>query len=164
MVYCNRYGRSPVSPLAPMRRQPKQKLDMRIFSADVSKSTVDALDGFLPIQGSRVALIRLGLEAFCSRVEKERDLISVVNQAISDMLHDDTPRGLADINPKISATLYERFNDLFPQYGANSWFLRNYLDGIVELLAESGSFDLAERAEKVVDSMLLRAETSRTTS
>lgn len=107
------------------------------WNADVSEETLRELDRLLPITGTRTWAINTGLDEFLTVMENDPKLQEWAHADIQRALHvEDTPRGTKALNVKIPADHYNRFNALFPEWGATTWFIRRFVNQfVVELIA-----------------------------
>lgn len=98
------------------------------WNATVQPETLDKFDAVFPVHGARTWTIETAVEKFLAVVENDKVLQARIHEAIQDHLHlEPKPKGARSVNLKLRTGLYDRFNDLFPEFGATSWFIRNIL-------------------------------------
>lgn len=115
-----------------MRRPPQQPTV--VFGTRLPVSDKEALDQALPQQGGKIWLTEVMLTHFLDLCESDPNLVVRVHRWIEDYNLEETPRGLTEYFPKVRRGLYERFNRLFPEHGAVTWFLRNAVNEYVTLM------------------------------
>jgi hypothetical protein len=134
----------------PVRRDTTQTTVF--FSARVSSSDKEEFKHLLPLHGAQTACISIALEKFLDRIEQEHDCLQFVHEAIQRHLHEETRGGqMEELTIHIPVGLYQRFNQLVPEVGGTSWFIRRTLQALNRQLAE---FVLDERIEMAVRSIL----------
>jgi hypothetical protein len=122
------------------------------WSARVSSLEKSEFKHLLPIHGAQTACITIALEKFLDFAEASADVRRFVHDDIQRHLHEESRSGpTEEITVTINSNLYIRFNELFPEQGGTSWFIRRTLQAVIVQLAE---FVLDERIELAVRSIL----------
>lgn len=127
------------------------------FIARISPSDKQAIASVLPMWGGRTWATDLAVQKFCELCESNPLLQARVHDLIEQMKGEDPPLGPEDFEPRISRDSYERFNSLFGQKGATTWFLRNWVPAFVEEMAQYPLLD--EIVERSVRGVLKLAPT-----
>jgi hypothetical protein len=95
------------------------------FGARLPRAEKLVWEGRLPGSGGKTFFVAQAIEWFCEAVEGSRDLHQACKVAIQQMLDEkEQLEGLEYTNVAIPTVLYERFQRLFPAYGATTWFFR----------------------------------------
>ena len=95
------------------------------FTARIPRAEKLTLEAKLPMKGGKTYFIQTAVEHFCDLMEQSPSLMGAAKEAIQTSLYmDDTPQDLESISTRIPTALYERFNKLFPEFGATTWFYR----------------------------------------
>lgn len=125
-----------------------------VWNADVKAETLDEFVALFPMTGAQTWLIRTALDKFIEAVQHSPRLQRIVHNDIQEMLRGDEEKiGLRSINLKITRVQYERFNDLFPEWGSVTWFFRRVLTSTVSYMQEH-NLNLEELVEVSVNNVL----------
>ena len=120
----------------------------------VSAADNEALSSLLPMNGGKTWLIETGLKAFLDLMEgspTHREWAHAqIHQANASA---DRPRRTKVLTFCVPSHLYVRFNKLFPQVGAGSWFVRTLVRATIEDLAASGP-TIEDRVGMIVNSAM----------
>lgn len=104
------------------------------FSARVPAVQKEALEAVLAATSGKTWFIRTALAQFNDRCEKSIDLQARVTDAILAMRGEEPPRMLDDFLVRVPVQEYTRFNKMFPDKGATTWFMRKI---VAEYLRQS---------------------------
>lgn len=103
------------------------------FTARLPRAEKLSLEAKLPMKGGKTYFIITAVEHFCDLMEKSPTLLAAAKEAIQSALYsEETPRDLESISTRIPTALYERFNRLFPEFGAATWFYRRVVTAYVQ--------------------------------
>jgi hypothetical protein len=122
------------------------------LSARVSAAEKDEFRNLLPISGAQTACISIALEKLLTLAEASTEIQAFIHKDIQKHLHEET-RGdpTEEISVRVGTDLYTRFNEIIPEQGGASWFIRRCLRA---LNAQLSTFVLDERIELAVRSIL----------
>lgn len=124
-----------------------------VWSARVSESSKNTFNHLIPIYGAQSWIIDSALEKFLAIVEARPSLKDQIDGIIHRHRFEETREGrLIEFSVKIRTGLYDRFNNIFPQMGATSWFMRALLDAVNTQLSD---FILDERVMAAVRQIIL---------
>lgn len=99
------------------------------FTARISEQDQLDLAEILPMSGGKRWLIETALREFLDLCEKDARLVSFVNDQVMQMREDGRPaEKLVDFLPRVKTDLYMRFNRIFPEKGATTWFIRRFIE------------------------------------
>lgn len=124
------------------------------FSARVDKAERQLFEVNMPQHGARIWFIQSALKQLLRRVEENPALVEEINAQIVLMLSTKTDDSLGGVEfpARVHEQDYQQFNELFPQYGATSWFVRSVLKQFNEA---SRSWPTSPRqVEMAVDTVL----------
>lgn len=121
-----------------MRRRPDQASVG--FVARIPREDKAALDAVFPFAGKTWATQR-GLEIFCDYCEVHPEFQTYVHDQILHMRAEGPPTNLTEFMPEVPRSLYNRFNSMFPEKGATTWFLRKFVPALTEQMARYERFD-----------------------
>lgn len=108
------------------------------FAARLPRPHKDTFEGRLPIKGAKTFFVETALTQFLDLAENSPAIQNWVREEIQRMLHEEEkPRGVKETTVYIATPLYERFQRVFPEYGATTWFFRQAVKAFVEDSAES---------------------------
>lgn len=128
------------------------------WSARVSAHDKEEFKNLLPLHGAQTACFGIALEKFLEAVQADPELRKFVHDDIQRHLHEENKGGpTAELTVNVPSAKYISFNELFPEQGATSWFIRRTLKALNHQLA---SFVLDERIEQAVRSILRSEEIS----
>lgn len=111
-----------------MRRRTDQS--STVWNAQVDAALLKDVERRLPVHGIRTYLIVAGLKQFLEEVRHSPSAQKVVHEDIQFMLHSEARNPssvLQSINVRIPTQDYIEFNELFPEWGGASWFMRRFL-------------------------------------
>jgi predicted Abi (CAAX) family protease len=97
------------------------------FSARLPKELNEEFNAVQQAYGSRVWFVRTALQRFNATIKEHPEMIPQIKAEIDIMLSTgfDSPEGTVAFVAQIPRDDYNEFNQVFPQYGATSWFLRS---------------------------------------
>lgn len=113
-----------------MRRTPNEPVT---FAARIDREEKNILDNILPMQGGRKWAVEVALEKFCIACEADTKLQIWVRDRVLDARAQEPPRGGDDLQPRVRFDLYERFNKMFGDKGATTWFLRQFVTHYIDV-------------------------------
>lgn len=130
------------------------------FGARLPREHKDTVEGKLPMLGGKTFLVTTALEQFLDVCETHPPIQRWVHEEIDRMLSsaDGAPRGVEETVVQIPSSLYERFNSLFPEFGATTWFMRQ----LARAYAEDEGESLEEAIHRVVLKVLEPASQTAT--
>jgi hypothetical protein len=144
-----------------MRRdlnKPEVPWGIRVSSADN-----EALSAVLPMNGGKTWLVIAGLKAFLELMENSPEHREWAHRQIAQHSRDpDRPRYHKELSFRVPTDLYIRFNQLFPQIGASSWFIRTLVSGTISDMQEDGP-SLEERVGLIVNKIMRPTEDKQET-
>lgn len=136
-----------------MRHDPTKAY--KIWHCDLPKASIAHFKALLPIEGSRVWVFQTALDKFLDRVEGDSLQMRWIHSDIEDMLvNRTTPSNLEAINFRISTDSFVRFDRLFPEWGAGTWFFRRFFEALIERMEQS-NFNLETYVEQAVGDALV---------
>ena len=95
------------------------------WSADVLASDLESFEERLPITGAMTAVILIALRDFLERLENDPMLQVKVHEDIAHHLFEEKLEGRGpSLDIRIPTQLYIRFNELIPEWGGATWFIR----------------------------------------
>lgn len=117
----------------------------------VSASDNEALSSVLPMNGGKTWLILTGLKAFLELMEASPSHREWAHSEIVKHNADkDRTRTTKELSFRVPTDLYVRFNKIFPEIGAGSWFVRTLVSATVEELQKGGP-TMEERISMIVN-------------
>lgn len=123
------------------------------WNAEVSEAAFAEFTQRFPMQGAVTATMSAALRIFCTALEAHPEWRQPIHDAIANDLYFKQPAGRRrKLNISIPTELYSRFNELLPEYGATSWFVRRML---AAMTVERQT--MQEQIEADVERMLLSA-------
>lgn len=128
------------------------------FIARIDPNHKKLIDAALPMHGGKTWATELAVRKLCDLTEGSPLLQARVHDLIEKMKETEPPRGPDDFEPRITRETYDRFNLLFPQKGATTWFLRAWVPLLVDHMEEQPP--LEEIIERSVKSVLQIAPTT----
>lgn len=147
MVYCVVDSTPPQKPSGSLMRRDKSKPYV-VWSCQVEDTTLKRFAELLPMQGARSWALLTAIEKFCDLVQYSPRLLQLAHDDVQRSLHEeDTPSGKRVINLQVPTQLYNKYENLMPEWGAISWFTRRFLNAMV---ANMGRNRLL--AEEVIES------------
>lgn len=129
------------------------------WNVDLRRETLDEFSRRMPFQGARVWAVSAGLEAFITQVRYSPRRQRVIHEDIQRMLKDGPPENTTTISLRMRRDLDNVFNELFPEWGATSWFVRNFMMQLTTHMARN-NVTLIQLADVAVSLMLSPARTS----
>jgi hypothetical protein len=140
-----------------MARRPDNQPTV-VWNVDVKEDVLVRLAGLLPVMGSRAWAINAGLKHFMQQAEASPRLQRFVHEDVQRKLHEEaTPTGLMKTNVRVNRDIFERFNRLFPEWGASTWFTRIYLGALVDYM-ETKNLNIDQLAEVSVQATFQLAQ------
>lgn len=116
--------------------------------------TREEFKALIPVVGSQTWFLSTALEKFLAMVEPSQDFQSYCHRDIQQHLHNEAKGSpLAVFSVQIPTALYDRFNALFPEWGATAWFMRRSISSFNKNME---GVVLDERVEDAVRDMLRR--------
>lgn len=97
------------------------------FAARIPWLHKEALEGILSATSGKTWFIRTGLQQFNDECEPNPSLQGEVTEAILRMRGEEPPRRLEDFQVRVPVQEYIRFNKMFPDKGATTWFMRGLI-------------------------------------
>lgn len=97
------------------------------FSARVPAVQKLALEAILSATSGKTWFIRTALKQFNDECESNPTLQVEVTDKILAMRGEEPPRMLDDFLVRVPVQEYERFNKMFPDKGATTWFMRELI-------------------------------------
>lgn len=132
-----------------MRRRPDQYTVA--FIARIDPHDKQAIDNALPMYGGKTWATETAVRYLCDLCEANPLLQARVHDLVEKMKETDPPRGPDEFEPRIARETFERFNRIFPQKGATTWFLRTWVPIMVEQIEEhTGLEEMVHRSVKSV--------------
>lgn len=126
----------------------------KIWHAPINQELLIQFDVLFPVEGSRVWALSSSLEKFLAVVEPSSERQRDVKGAIYRMLYvDPKPVNVVPINFRIPTDLTVRFDRLFSERGAGTWFARTTLRQLVTNLT-IGGYNIEEVLEQCVNESL----------
>lgn len=126
----------------------------KIWHAPINQELLTQFDVLFPVDGSRVWALSSSLEKLLAVVEPSAERQRDVKGAIYRMLYvDPKPVNVIPVNFRIGTDLTVRFDRLFPERGASTWFARTTLAQLVARLTADG-YNLEEMLEQCVNESL----------
>lgn len=122
-----------------MRRRPDQAAVG--FTARIQSEDRARLDANLPMTGGKTWAVQAALEYFCSLCESDQALQSRVHDAVLQMRAGEPPRQIEELVPQVPLDLYKRFNRMFGEKGATTWFLRSFVSAFNKRMAMHPGID-----------------------
>lgn len=124
------------------------------WSARVPVETREEFKALIPVVGSQTWFLSTALEKFLAMVEPSQDFQAYCHRDIQQHLHNEAKGSpLAVFSVQIPTELYDRFNALFPEWGATAWFMRRSISSFNKNME---GVVLDERVEDAVRDMLRR--------
>ena len=102
------------------------------FAARVPALHKQTLEAILSATSGKTWFVRTALQQFNDECETNVGLQSRVTEAILAMRGEEPPRFLDDLLVRVPVQEYHRFNQMFPDKGATTWFLRNLISKYIE--------------------------------
>lgn len=132
LLNCNTLHRITTHPRSPPHmRRTEDKVEVG-FSARVPGIQKQALESILSATSGKTWFIRTALQQFNDACEANPALQTQVTDEILGMRDQEPPRMLEDFLVRVPVGEYTRFNKMFPDKGATTWFMRGliktYLD------------------------------------
>jgi hypothetical protein len=110
-----------------------------------------------------VWVFQTALDKFLDRVELDPQQQRWIHADIEDMMLNRTPpSNLESINFRITTSSFLRFDKIFPEMGAGTWFFRRVFDALIARMNEA-DFNLDTYVEQAVSDALVIVPTSHTT-
>lgn len=129
-----------------------------VWNCDVKVEVFERLTVLIPVMGARAWAINAMLERFMEQTEASPKLQRLVHEDIQRKLHEEpTPTGLKKTNVRVTRAVYDRFNTLFPEWGASTWFTRVCLGAMVDYM-EQHEINLTQLAEVSVQAAFHQAQ------
>lgn len=123
------------------------------WHAEVPGDILQQFDNLLPIHGARKHVLEVGVQKFLEIVETSPSIAEWCHQQIQDMLlQKGIWSGKKKINLQIATEVYVRFNKIFPEWGATSWFIRHLLMSLIEEMSDGPC--LEDQVEAAVRKMI----------
>lgn len=97
------------------------------FAARVPPRDKAALEAVLSATSGKTWFIRTALKQFNEACRLNPSLIPLVTESILAMRGEEPPRGLVDFLVRVPVDDYNDFNDMFPDKGATTWFIRGVI-------------------------------------
>jgi hypothetical protein len=124
------------------------------FTARIPQGHKRSITGLLPMTGGKRWFMEAALEEFIELCRNDPTRITWVNDQILQMKEDGRPQEkLEEFLPRVKTDLYTAFNDLFPQKGATTWFIRTLVARFIQDMQEQASFE--ESVRESVRSMIM---------
>ncbi len=121
------------------------------WAVDLAESEHEAFARIYPVKGSFTSVITLGLQCFLDMLEREPQLQVWAHEDIARHLHlEDKPEKRRTLEINIPTALYERFNQLIPEFGGTSWFVRRLIASTIA----GDTTPLQEQVTKAVERLL----------
>lgn len=118
-----------------MRRRTDQPTT--VWNAQVNTALIEEIEARIPVRGARVWLITEGLSRFLAEVRHSPSAQNIAHDDIQAMLHlEQKETHLSSINIRIPTPLYAEFNEIFPEWGGATWFIRRLLRAFNEQLTK----------------------------
>lgn len=102
------------------------------FSARVPETEKRALESILSATSGKTWFVRTALKQFNDECEPRTHLQAQVTEAILAMREQEPPRMLDNFLVRVPVGEYERFNRMFPDKGATTWFMRGLVKKYLE--------------------------------
>jgi hypothetical protein len=130
-----------------------------VWDADVKKDILIEFSAYLPMQGARAWFIQSGLNKFIESVQYSPRLQRKVKDQVQDMISGgkEDRTGLMSISTRITQHSYNRFNDMFPEWGSTTWFVRRSVTSLVLYMREH-NINLEELVEVSVSNTLINVQ------
>lgn len=126
------------------------------WSARVYAPDKEEFKNLLPLHGAQTACFNIALEKFVAAIKANPELKPAIHDAIQHHLHEEGRSGpTEELTVNVATSKYIEFNELFPEQGATSWFIRRTLCALNLQLAH---FVLDDRIEQAVRSILRPGE------
>lgn len=97
------------------------------FAARVPAKDKSNLEAVLSATSGKTWFIRTALKQFNEACRSDPRLVASVTDAILGMRGEEPPRGLVDFLVRVPVDDYNEFNQMFPDKGATTWFIRGVL-------------------------------------
>lgn len=133
VLNCMTLHNATTNPALQTMRRTEDQVDVG-FMARVPGTDKAALEAILTATSGKTWFIRTALHHFNNECEKSTALQAEVVEAILAMRGEEPPRRLEDFLVRVPIEEYTRFNKMFPDKGATTWFMRKV---ITSYLAQS---------------------------
>lgn len=98
------------------------------FAARVPAQQKKALEAILTATSGKTWFIRTALKQFNEACRQDPQLVLKVTEAVLAMRGEEPPRGLVDFLVRVPVQDYNEFNEMFPDKGATTWFIRGAIE------------------------------------
>lgn len=107
----------------------------------------DLLSTLLPMKGAKTWAIEAGISSFLNLMEASPRLCRWAYAQTQKMLNEDGRVGpTRELNAKLPTDLYVRFSKVLPDHGGMTWFIRRYIQFLVETLQDGASLEMQVEA------------------
>ena len=121
------------------------------WEVDLAQSEHDAFQRVFPVKGTYTSVIAIGLQHFLDTIEIEPMLQVWAHEDIAQHLHnEERPVRRKNLSVTVPTPLYKRFNNVLPEWGATSWFIRRLVGAIIA----ADTVPLQRQVINAVDSFL----------
>lgn len=122
------------------------------WSVDVYAPWLDDLEARFPVHGMRAWLIESGIEQFVELCEvMDPAELRALHALIADTIYNQrAPSPVKRANLNVRRNIHDRFNALFPEQGASTWFVRALVRSWLDRTANFSLDDLLHGATAAV--------------
>ena len=106
------------------------------FGARIAREDKKRLEAVLQMNGGKTWWMIKSLEFFVEACEASAELQGWVHDEILRLKEEEPAIGPIEFQPTIPRALYDRFTRMFPERGANTWFIRNAVKEYLKVTEE----------------------------